>query len=91
MVKYLKPNICYKHFLLLKHRIKHFASVIISAQVSTLLKVGDETFAALAFAKLADILSLAPQDSLSIDTSSLGCLITFVNNFHFNLVVMFVC
>jgi hypothetical protein len=43
MVKYLKLNILYKKFLLLKHRIKHFASVIILAQVSSLPKVRDET------------------------------------------------
>jgi hypothetical protein len=47
---------------ILKHRIEHFASVVISAQVSSLLKVRDETFEKLIFTKLVDILSVAPQN-----------------------------
>ena len=38
-----------------RHRIKRFASVDISTKVSTCSKVAVKTFAALAFAKLADI------------------------------------
>jgi hypothetical protein len=36
MVKYLKLNFVQTFFIFLKHRIKHFASVIVSAQVSSL-------------------------------------------------------
>jgi hypothetical protein len=60
MVTYLKPHIDYKHFSFKNIEIKHFASVIISMQVSTCFKVGSWNVAALALAKLGVIPTFAP-------------------------------